>query len=60
MIFVKINISFSKLAKGPWEHNEQRDFILITTYFASFPMVSLKATFGFPAITGQLYSVRIR
>ena len=22
--------------------------ILITTYFASFPMVSLKATFGFP------------
>lgn len=58
MIFVKISISFP--AQRLREHNELRDFILITTYFASFPMVSLKATFGFPAITGQLYSVRIR
>ena len=29
------------------------------SYLASLPIVSLKATFGLPAITGQLYSVRI-
>ena len=29
------------------------------THLASLPIVSLKATFGLPEITGQLYSVRI-
>ena len=29
------------------------------SYLASLPIVSLKATFGLPEITGQLYSVRI-
>lgn len=29
------------------------------SHLASLPIVSLKETFGLPAITGQLYSVRI-